>query len=408
MNILIIEDDPIISTLIKNICEKKGHQADVCATAEDGQTRWLEKKHPLILLDLNLPGMNGVEFCQWLRGDQKQEDPFILISTSNNKVETFHKVLEAGANDYIPKPLQPMILAIRIDVAQNQIKQIAKKRAYENQILQNEKRFRLISEHSRDLVSTHKANGEIIYISPSIKNLLGLEPEQLLGKTFNDIKIQTADNPLNLDVGKAEDNGRFESTQTWKAQHANGKTVWLETYTQTVRNEQNAVQEIYSYSRDVSEEKNEEQQLKILNILGESKDSEAFLKDIIQEIRNTFSSEACIHIRSASPDTLSYCIYQKDIKPEVLKLHRQLCKETDQNIPQFQGQNARGVFHHLEGIEPIEAVITHPIPGTFGKPIGKITITSYEKINYSERTKAVLSVLSSKVGCVLEEHITRK
>jgi PAS domain S-box-containing protein len=352
--------------------------------------------------------MNGVEFCQWLRTEKKQEDPFILISTSNNKVETFHKVLEAGANDYIPKPLQPMILAIRIDVAQNQIKQIAKKRAYEKQILQNEKRFRLISEHSRDLVATHKPNGEIIYISPSVKNLLGRNPEEIIGRTLDLIKVQDNDYPLNLNMGTEEENGRFESTQTWMAKHSNGKTIWLETYTQTLRDENNVVQEIYSYSRDVSEEKNEEQQLKILNVLGESKDSEAFLRDIIQEIRNTFKAEACIHIRSTSPEALSYCIYQKDIKQDILKLHRIICKETDQNIPQFQGQNARGVFHHLDGIEPIEALITHPIPGTFGKPIGKITITSDEKINYSERTKAVLSVLASKVGCVLEEHITRR
>jgi two-component system response regulator ResD len=130
MNILIIEDDPVISTLIKNICEKKGHLTDVCESAEDGQKAWMEKQHPFILLDLNLPGMDGLGFCKWLREEKKQEDPFILISTSHNKVDMFHKVLEAGANDYIAKPLQPQLLPIRFVVAKNQIKQIIKKRAF--------------------------------------------------------------------------------------------------------------------------------------------------------------------------------------------------------------------------------------------------------------------------------------
>ena len=140
MNILIIEDDPVIHALIKTICEKKGHIVDVCESAEDGQLKWMEKKHPFILLDLNLPGMDGLAFCKWLREEKKEEDPFILISTSHNKVEMFHRVLEAGANDYISKPLQPQLLAIRIDVAKNQVKQIIKKRVFEKQIIQNEKR----------------------------------------------------------------------------------------------------------------------------------------------------------------------------------------------------------------------------------------------------------------------------
>jgi PAS domain S-box-containing protein len=407
MKILIIEDDTIISALIQNICEKKGHTTDVCETAEDGQKKWLEHRHPLILLDLNLPGMDGIVFCKWIREEKKQEDPFILISTSHNKVDMFHKVLEAGANDYIAKPLQPQLLAIRIDVAKNQIKQITKKKAFEKQILQNEKRFRLISENSRDLVCTHEPDGKIIYISPSVKNLLGITQEDILGKTFDLLKVNKNANPLNLEMGKDQENGKLESIQTWEAKHQNGKSIWLETYTQTIQSDTDQIREIYSYSRDITEEKKEEFQLKILNVTGENKDSETFLRDMIQEIRGIFNAEACIHVHSSDPNSLSYCIYKKDISPEFLKVHRQLCKETDKITPQFQSKNARGVFNSIPNIDAIEAVITQPILNTFGKPIGKISITSQEEIFYSERTKAILTLFASKIGCVLEEHTTR-
>jgi hypothetical protein len=229
----------------------------------------------------------------------------------------------------------------------------------------------------------------------------------MLGKSFNEVKADPNANPLNLDIRNDEENGKLESLQTWEVQLENGKSLWLETYTQTIRDDNNAVQEIYSYSRDVTQEKQEENQLRILNVLGESKDSEAFLRDMIQELRGIFNAEACIHIHSSNPNTLSYCIYKKDILPDTLKLHRQICKETDQDTPQFQGQNARGVFHHLHNIENVEALITQPIPDTFGRAIGKITITSPEKIHYSERTRAIMTLFANKVGCVLEEHTTR-
>jgi PAS domain S-box-containing protein len=405
---LIIEDDPAVAALIAGVAEKRGHQSTIANTAEEGQEIWLREKHQLIILDLNLPGMNGIEFCKWLRNNEMGKETFVLISTANNKVETFHSVLKAGANDYIPKPLQPALLAIRLDVAEHTIKQILEKRGLEGEVGRNEKRFRLISENSRDLVCTHTPEGKIVYVSPSCKNLLGLDAEELLGKTFDQIKVDKEATPLNMGAFSDEENGQLESISTWRVQHKDGQEVWLETYTQSGHDlDDNEIKEIYTYSRDVTDRVKEEQQLRILTILGESSDSESFLKSIIEEMEQKMDASVCIHIHASSPESLSYCISPDNVSEETTNKHKALNRETPHDKPLFQCKNAAGVFNYVEGTEGLESVITQPIPGTFGRPVGKITIFSTHRISDSERTKAILLLCATKIGNVLEDHITK-
>jgi PAS domain S-box-containing protein len=405
---LIIEDDPAVAALIAGVAEKRGHKATVANTAEEGQEIWLKQKQPLIILDLNLPGMNGTEFCKWLRQQEIGKDVFVLISTANNKVETFHDVLKAGANDYIPKPLQPALLAIRLDVAEHTIKQILEKKGLEGEVGRNERRFQLISENSRDLVCTHNPSGRILYVSPSCQNLLGVTPSELLGKTFDEIKIDDEAAPLNIRAFTDEENGQLESISTWRVKHRDGQEVWLETYTQSGHDIENQeIKEIYSYSRDVTDRVREEQQIRILTILGESSDSESFLKSILEEIEQKMDASVCIHIHATSPDSLSYCISPEGSSEEAANKHKALNRETPHDKPLFQCKNAAGVFNYIEGTEGLESVITQPIPGTFGRPIGKVTIFSNHQISDSERTKAILLLCATKIGNVLEDHVTK-
>jgi len=405
---LIIEDDPAVAALIAGVAEKRGHKSTIASTAEEGQEIWLKQRHQLIILDLNLPGMSGTDFCKWLRSHELGKDVFVLISTANNKVETFHAVLKAGANDYIPKPLQPALLAIRLDVAEHTLKQIIEKRGLEGEVGRNERRFQLISENSRDLVCTHTPNGEIVYVSPSCQNLLGVSPNELLGKKFDHLKIDNDATPLNMSAFSDEENGQLESISTWRTKHKDGQEVWLETYTQSGHDiDDKEVKEIYSYSRDVTDRIREEQQIRILTILGESTDSESFLKSIIQEMELKMEASVCIHIHATSPDSLSYCISAEGETEETAAKHKALNRETPHDKPLFQCKNAAGVFNYIEGTEGLESVITQPIPGTFGRPIGKITIFSSHRTSDSERTKAILLLCATKVGNVLEDHVTK-
>jgi len=407
--ILVVEDDPAVAALIAGVAEKRGHPTQIASSAEEAQELWTKQRQPLIILDLNLPGASGIDFCKWIRSKETEnKDTFVLISTANNKIETFHEVLNAGANDYLPKPVQPGLLAIRLDVAGHTLAQILRKRRLEGEVDRNEKRFQLISENSRDLVCTHSPDGKITYASPSCHNLIGFTQQELIGKSFEDLKLDKNASPLNTNMLGDEANGQIESTQVWKIRHKDGQEVWLETYTQNGQEyEKPDLKEIYSYSRDVTDRVHEEEQLKILSVLGDSSDSESFLRAIIVEMEQNMDVNACIHIHSTSPDSLSYCIHREDALEETITLHRNINRETPNDKPLFQGTNAAGVFNHVDGTSDLEAIMTEPIPGTFGRPIGKITMFSKNRHTGSERTKAILKLCATKIGNVLEEHITR-
>jgi phosphate regulon transcriptional regulator PhoB len=114
INVLVIDDERDIVTLLRYHLEKAGFQ---CLEAMDGATalRLIREQHPdLLLLDLMLPGMDGLEICRRLRQDATTARLPILMLTA--KAEEVDRVvgLEVGADDYVVKPFSPRELIARI------------------------------------------------------------------------------------------------------------------------------------------------------------------------------------------------------------------------------------------------------------------------------------------------------
>lgn len=112
--ILVVDDEEPIQELLKFNLEKEGYQV---ITADDGPEalKTIEEKHPdLVVLDVMLPGMNGLEVCKQLRMNLKFGDlPVIMLTAKGEEID---KVLglEIGADDYITKPFSPRELLARI------------------------------------------------------------------------------------------------------------------------------------------------------------------------------------------------------------------------------------------------------------------------------------------------------
>lgn len=109
--ILIVDDDRDISTLLAEYLEKNGYKA---ITAADGKAMWkaLDDAHvDLIVLDLNLPGDDGLTLCRNLRA--RSNIPVIMLTARGEPVDRILG-LEMGADDYLPKPFEPRELFARI------------------------------------------------------------------------------------------------------------------------------------------------------------------------------------------------------------------------------------------------------------------------------------------------------
>ncbi|KEH89851.1 transcriptional regulator [Clostridium novyi A str. BKT29909] len=109
--ILIVDDDENICEIIKMYLESSGYSTECCYDGKSAQTAFYEYKPDLVLLDVMLPHVDGIDVLKWIR--KECETPVIMLTA---KGETFDKVLalELGADDYIVKPFEPKELIARI------------------------------------------------------------------------------------------------------------------------------------------------------------------------------------------------------------------------------------------------------------------------------------------------------
>ena len=112
--ILVIEDDEDIQELIRFNLEKEAYKVSCRGTAEDGIKSLAVKIPDLILLDLMLPGMDGLTACRRIRSEENtRQVPLIMVSAKGSEADVVTG-LELGADDYITKPFSPRVLLARV------------------------------------------------------------------------------------------------------------------------------------------------------------------------------------------------------------------------------------------------------------------------------------------------------
>jgi DNA-binding response OmpR family regulator len=112
--ILIVEDEPKIADTLKLGLEENGYHADVAYDGKVGYNMFKEHPYGLIVLDINLPGMNGYELCKYYRSVNSNV-PIIMLTSLiglNDKIKGY----DAGADDYMVKPFEFKELLLKIKV----------------------------------------------------------------------------------------------------------------------------------------------------------------------------------------------------------------------------------------------------------------------------------------------------
>ncbi len=113
MNILVVEDDPSVRTLVKAVLEHNGNQVSTSDTATEGQAKATENNYDMIILDLGLPDGDGYEVCKSLRDDNITTPVLILSGEQETDVKV--KCLKVGADDYLTKPFNTEELIARLE-----------------------------------------------------------------------------------------------------------------------------------------------------------------------------------------------------------------------------------------------------------------------------------------------------
>ena len=186
--VLIIEDELEIAELISLYLKKDGIEAVVSDTGEAGLDHFHREKFDLVVLDLNLPGIDGFEFLQQVR---KSSNIPVVIVSSRDSDEDMVLGLGIGADDFVPKPFSPKILVARI--------RAHLRRFFDYQ--KNERRLLRFGEYTVDVEGFYcERNGERVSFPPKEMAVLiyllkhagtVLTPEQIYtevwGNAYGDI-----------------------------------------------------------------------------------------------------------------------------------------------------------------------------------------------------------------------------
>jgi DNA-binding response OmpR family regulator len=131
---LIADDDPTCLLMLEHVLEALGRPFDVADDGAGAWRAWERSRHPLVLLDIEMPGIDGLEVCRRIRQADPKRETFIVVVTARDKAADLEEVLDAGADDYVVKPLNPQHLLSRLRIASRHMLADAARREAEDQL----------------------------------------------------------------------------------------------------------------------------------------------------------------------------------------------------------------------------------------------------------------------------------
>ena len=202
-HILVVDDDDGIRSLVKQYLTKNNFLVTTASSAEDAGEKVSIIKFDLIVLDIMMPGKNGLEFT--LEHKEKINTPIVLLTAkgeANERVEG----LEVGADDYLPKPFEPKELILRIKNILNKTKKNNQKRIIEFDnikidlkkllIIQNDKEFKINNTEKIILEKMINEPGKT-YSREAIGKLINLDKERSIDVIITRLRKKIEIDPKN-------------------------------------------------------------------------------------------------------------------------------------------------------------------------------------------------------------------
>ena len=202
-HILVVDDDDGIRSLVKKYLNENNYLVTTANSAEDALDKIEVIKFDLIILDIMMPGKNGLEFIQ--ENKRKLETPIILLTAKGEASERVEG-LEIGADDYLPKPFEPKELILRIQNILNKTKKTIQIRVIEFEnvkidlnkllIIKNNDEFK-INNTEKIILEKMINNPGKTFTRESIGNLINLDKERSIDVIITRLRKKIEIDPKN-------------------------------------------------------------------------------------------------------------------------------------------------------------------------------------------------------------------
>src|ERR1700730_1445010 len=220
--ILIVDDNEMNRDMLARRLERKGYEIQVAEGAQSLLERIQEEPVDLVLLDVEMPGISGLDALQTLRGCYSPIQLPIIMVTAKDQSEDIVTALNLGANDYLTKPIDFPVALARIRT------QISLKKA-EEALRESEERYALAARGANDGLWDWNLLDNAIYFSPRWKIMLGYQEAEIGNRPEEWLdRIHVADRERVKDEIAAHQRGltpHFESEN--RVQHKDGSFRWM-------------------------------------------------------------------------------------------------------------------------------------------------------------------------------------
>src|SRR5438270_219583 len=172
MNILLVEDQQDSRRMMRKLIERRGHNVTAVASAEEAERALSMERFPFLILDWMLPGKSGLDLCREVRSMPRGDEYFILLVTARGDTEDLQQALEAGANDYLTKPLDFGLLNVRLSVAERQIAELTERYQARAALQDSAARMSEILENTSDAFFAVDAGWNFTFLNQEAETLL--------------------------------------------------------------------------------------------------------------------------------------------------------------------------------------------------------------------------------------------
>ncbi len=117
MRVLLVEDEPMARQRAASLLARQGHEAVVAGDGLEAWDLWRGGRYDAVLTDWVMPGLDGLELCRRIRAERRPGYSCVLVQTVRSGRTNFLAAMEAGADDFLEKPLDADALAARLRVA---------------------------------------------------------------------------------------------------------------------------------------------------------------------------------------------------------------------------------------------------------------------------------------------------
>ncbi len=197
-SILVIDDEEDIRELLRYNLVKEGFDVNTAANGEEGLRILAEKKADIVLLDVMMPGMDGIEVCEAIRNTPGMENILVCFLTARNEDYSQIAGLDAGGDDYVAKPVKPKVLVSRIHAMLRRKGLITPEGADNQQIVINREKY--LVEKDGEVIQLPRKEFELLALLMSRPEMV-FEREVILDKVWGS-EIVVGDRTIDVHIRK--------------------------------------------------------------------------------------------------------------------------------------------------------------------------------------------------------------